>query len=181
MIGFLISLIIFLLVAIAALVYLLILRKESATVAQQAEATDDEAQVVNMALNIIAKNEILKSISKKLARLSSDPAIAGNHREIIQLREEVLIALQMDKERDTFELFVEERNRNFYRRLNNRFPNLTNSERRLAALLRLNLSSKEIANLLNISPKSVEMNRYRFRKKIQIGKDVNLCEFICEI
>ena len=148
---------------------------------KNSKAIDEQSQVVNMALNIIAKNEILKSISRKLAKLSSEPAIVKHHHEIVQLRDEVLTALQIDKERDTFELFVEERNRDFYRRLDNRFPNLTNSERRLAALLRLDLSSKEIANLLNISTKSVEMNRYRLRKKIQIGKDVNLCEFICEI
>jgi DNA-binding CsgD family transcriptional regulator len=58
---------------------------------------------------------------------------------------------------------------------------MTENEKRLAALLRLNLSSKEIASILNISPKSVEMNRYRLRKKLGVPSDVGLSEFIREL
>ncbi|HAN78403.1 MAG TPA: hypothetical protein DCQ31_11870 [Bacteroidales bacterium] len=47
--------------------------------------------------------------------------------------------------------------------------------------MRLNLSSKDIASLLNISPKSVEINRYRLRKKIAVDTKVNLQELIAEI
>ncbi|MBE9483461.1 MAG: hypothetical protein IMY74_01370, partial [Bacteroidetes bacterium] len=57
---------------------------------------------------------------------------------------------------------------------------MTGNEKRLAVLLRLNLSSKEIASILNISPKSVEMNRYRLRKKLKVEPKVGLNDFIRE-
>jgi len=58
------------------------------------------------------------------------------------------------------------------------FPSMTNNEKRLASLLRLDLSSKQIASILNISPKSVEVNRYRLRKKLKVDPKINLTDFI---
>ncbi len=62
--------------------------------------------------------------------------------------------------------------------LKNRYPNLTASELKLCAYLRMNLSSKEIAQLMNISIRGVEIGRYRLRKKLGISKDTNLFEFL---
>ncbi len=58
------------------------------------------------------------------------------------------------------------------------FPNLTVHDRRLMVLLRIGFSSKEIAPILNISAKSVEISRYRLRKKLNLAQDENLAEFI---
>ncbi|MDD5507661.1 MAG: LuxR C-terminal-related transcriptional regulator [Bacteroidales bacterium] len=58
------------------------------------------------------------------------------------------------------------------------FPHLTLQEKHLAMLIRLNLSTKEIATLLNISPKSVEVARYRLKKKLNLQQDDNLAQFI---
>jgi len=63
-------------------------------------------------------------------------------------------------------------------RLLNRFPDLSENEQRLAALIRLNLSSKEIASILNISTKSVEINRHRLRKKMRLKRKENLTEIV---
>ncbi|MGA9588773.1 MAG: LuxR C-terminal-related transcriptional regulator, partial [Salegentibacter sp.] len=60
-------------------------------------------------------------------------------------------------------------------------PELTSNDLRLCAYLRLNLSSKEIAPLLNISVKSVEIKRYRLRKKMDLGRNVNLTDYILGI
>jgi len=60
-------------------------------------------------------------------------------------------------------------------------PSITPNDLRLCAYLRLNLSSKEIAPLLNISHKSVEVKRYRLRKKMGLSHDQSLSSYIIEL
>lgn len=60
-------------------------------------------------------------------------------------------------------------------------PNLSANELKLCIFLRLNLSSKEISNLLNITPESVHKARYRLRKKLQLEKNEDLSKFILTI
>jgi DNA-binding CsgD family transcriptional regulator len=66
----------------------------------------------------------------------------------------------------------------FMSRFKSRFPDLSPQEIKLSAYLRMNLSSKEIANLMNITIRGVEIARYRLRKKIQLERSENLQEFI---
>jgi DNA-binding CsgD family transcriptional regulator len=65
--------------------------------------------------------------------------------------------------------------------LKEKYPSLKPHELKLCAFLRMNLSSKEIAGLMNISVRGVEISRYRVRKKLQIPTEVNLAEFLLSI
>ena len=76
---------------------------------------------------------------------------------------------------------IEDVHKDFNMKLKTSFPNLTDLEKRLAVLIRLNLSNKEIASLLNISAKSVEIARYRLKKKLMLDKNSNLKNFINNI
>lgn len=69
---------------------------------------------------------------------------------------------------------------NFFRNLHLNYPELTSNDLRFCAYLRLNLSSKDIAHLMNISLKGVEMARSRIRKKIGIPSTKSLTEFMIE-
>ncbi|OYT12319.1 MAG: hypothetical protein B6I18_01010 [Bacteroidetes bacterium 4572_112] len=156
-------------------------QKDVDALKQEIESFDFENQTVNMALSIIQKNEMLEKIRRKITKYSSQYEFQSCTRELIELDLLVFETLQLDKDRDTLKLFIEKSNRDFYSKLNSKFPNLTNNEQRLCTLLRLNLSSKEIANIQNITEKSVEMNRYRLRKKIQIPSSESLTEYIKSI
>ena len=82
---------------------------------------------------------------------------------------------------DDWELFKTAFNhadKDFLQKIKVRHENLTPEDLRLCAYLRLNLASKEIAPLLNISVKSVEMKRYRLRKKLDLPREENLTEYI---
>ncbi|RLD67923.1 MAG: hypothetical protein DRI84_01140 [Bacteroidetes bacterium] len=138
-------------------------------------------EAVSMALNIIQKNESLKALSMKIDKFRANPKFAVCYSELFELQNMIRETLQLDKDRDTFQLYVRENNNLFYSALYNKYPNLTPSEIRLSSLIRLDLSSKEIASILNISSKSVEMNRYRLRKKMQLSGKVNLSDFIRNI
>jgi DNA-binding response OmpR family regulator/DNA-binding CsgD family transcriptional regulator len=69
----------------------------------------------------------------------------------------------------------------FYNALGSRFPNLSLTERKLCSLLRMNLSSKEIANITFQEPSSVDVARYRLRQKLGLGKDDNLVLFLSNL
>jgi PAS domain S-box-containing protein len=69
----------------------------------------------------------------------------------------------------------------FYRVLLEKYPNLTPNERKLAALLRLNLSSKDIAAMTFQNPQSIDVARYRLRKKFDLKTEENLIDFLLKI
>ena len=94
--------------------------------------------------------------------------------QVQELREN----MKFSREMDHFYADVEEMHKNFVSRLLMRCPNLTERERRLAILLRLGLSSKEIAGLVNIETKSIEINRYRLRKKLRLDRNENIVQFL---
>ncbi len=72
-------------------------------------------------------------------------------------------------------------NKKFYKKLNKKFPNLTQGDQKLCALVKLNFSSKEMAKLLGISVESVHTTRYRLRKKLKLSRQDNLTEYIASI
>ena len=72
-------------------------------------------------------------------------------------------------------------NKKFYKKLNKKFPKLTQGDQKLCALVKLNFSSKEMAKLLGISVESVHTTRYRLRKKLKLSRQDNLTEFIASI
>jgi ligand-binding sensor domain-containing protein len=68
----------------------------------------------------------------------------------------------------------------FFRKLKDKYPRLTPNDLRLCSYLRMNFTTKEIANLTNISSRAVEIGRYRLRRKMNLGHDVNLNEFLIQ-
>jgi DNA-binding NarL/FixJ family response regulator len=86
-----------------------------------------------------------------------------------------------DEDWNRFALYFDEVHNNYLTTLKTKFPQLSNTDLKLCAYLRLNLSSKEIAQLLNISLKGVEVSRYRLRKKLGLATEVNLHDFLVEV
>lgn len=82
----------------------------------------------------------------------------------------------VDNGDDQLKKSIELSSRDFSQRLKDKYPDLTDYESRLAQLLRMNLSSKEIAVLLDITPHSVNISRYRLRKKLKLNRDDSLTE-----
>jgi len=85
-----------------------------------------------------------------------------------------------DRDWDVFEKSFNESHGNFFKKLKADYPTLVPNDLKLCAYLRLNMSSKEIASLLNITTRGVEIRRYRLRKKLNLPTDKNLSEFLLE-
>ena len=128
-------------------------------------------EVVNFALHIAEKNDFLENLQKTL-NASNDQIDPKTLKKLIAQN------LSTEKDREEFNANIESLNDSFFLKLDEKFPKLTKTDKRLCALLRLNLSSKEIASIQNISPNSVDVNRYRLRKKLDITTNEDLSKFL---
>lgn len=137
-----------------------------------------QSEMVTMAMSIIHKNEFLENLKKEVIKIKTGARDEETRTRLNKLSLMIMQDLSIDRDREKFQMHINEQNSNFIHRLEKSFPSMTENEKRLASLLRLNLSSKEIASILNISPKSVEMNRYRLRKKLKVEPKINLSDFI---
>ena len=135
-------------------------------------------EIVTMAMNITRKYEFAKQLKEDINKIKKGINDADTHQALNQVILKINQNLLLDHDRERLQMHLEEQNNKFLYSLAEAFPNLTENEKRLAVLLRMNLSSKEIASILNISTKSVEMNRYRLRKKLHISPKQNLTDFI---
>ena len=103
------------------------------------------------------------------------PFTADDLKKVIRLLNE---AKKLDNDWDQFAVHFDHVHANYLSNLKDRYPNLSPSDLKLCAYLKLNLSSKEIAQLLNITPRAVEVSRYRLRKKLGLKPEVNLFDFL---
>ena len=129
-------------------------------------------QLAASALKLIEKDELFSSLKDKLKE--------GNGVIPTQELKHILKSNSVNNARNwkEFEARFIAVNGSFYETLSNRFPQLTQADQKLCALIKLNFNSKEMAKLLGISVESVHTSRYRLRKKLGITRAVNLTEFI---
>lgn len=135
-------------------------------------------EMVTMAMSIIHKIEFLDELKNEVKNIKTGIQDQQIRLKLNKLSLMITQDLSIDRDREKFQMHINEQNSNFIHQLEETFPSMTDNEKRLASMLRLNLSSKEIASILNISPKSVEMNRYRLRKKLKVDPKINLSDFI---
>ena len=140
-------------------------------------------EVMNVALSIVEQKEYLQSLNEMVKRLAKSKDEEERDRLIAELSSSLSQRLSYDSDVDSqyFYAQAESLHEDFNAKLSENFPDLTQQERRLAALLRLGFSSKYIATLMNITPKSVEISRYRLRQKLGLSKGDNLVNYIKSI
>ena len=152
------------------------LEKDKLIIELRNEQLDREIETKNRELalskmNILKKNELLNEIKNELtSRESSD-----NIRSVTRLIDRNL------NNRKDWEIFVKafnEADKGFIDKLKSQHPNLTPHDLRFCVYLRMNLSSKEMAPLMNISVKSVETRRYRLRKRMNLPHEESLVNYI---
>jgi len=144
----------------------------------QNEVAYKSNQLANSTMAMIRKNELLGRIREELDGQRAELGTrypARYHNRLIRLIDQ---GLKDEMEWEQFENLYDQAHSDFFKRLKDDFPLLTPSDLRLCAYLRMNLSSKEIAPLLNISVRGVEERRYRLRKRLDLRSDQNLTELI---
>lgn len=147
----------------------------------QTDLAGKSRELANSALNIVYKNELLQRIQEEMVQLKDT---AGKKITADQLRKiQRVIDEGKSDERDwnLLENSFNEAHENYFKKLRIGHPDLTPNDLKLCAYLRMNMSSKEIASLLNITVRGVEIRRYRLRKKLNLDHEKNLVEFLLEL
>ena len=137
-------------------------------------------ELSNAATNIMYKNEMLNNLHDQLKNLRDEDGNKLSSDELKKINKLIEEAHNDDRDWDIFEQSFNDAHENFFKKLRIEYPDLVPNDLKLCAYLRLNMSSKEIANLLNITTRGVEIRRYRLRKKLGIPTEKNLTEFLLE-
>jgi DNA-binding CsgD family transcriptional regulator len=132
-----------------------------------------ENQLSGITLHMLQKNELLNEI--KTAIDNNQPL---SEKQLIKM---VNQHFEQNNRWSDFDLYFESLNKNFYTRLKQTYPEISANDLKVCALIKLNMSIKEMSSILNISPDSVKTARYRLRKKLQLAADENLTDFILSV
>jgi DNA-binding CsgD family transcriptional regulator len=135
------------------------------------------SQLASATMHLVQKGEMLVKIKQELDKVYKTVP-AENKRKVQQLIRLIDDDIRLDNNWEQFEVHFDQVHENFLKKLRERYPNLTPKDQKLCAYLRMNLATKEIAPLLNISVRGVEIARYRLRKKLELDTDTNLTDFI---
>ncbi|WP_171037799.1 tetratricopeptide repeat protein [Dyadobacter luticola] len=132
-------------------------------------------------LNLIQKNSILEDIRQTVSLALKSGQRDENTPLFSKLINLIDYSFNLDKDWDEFKTYFEGVHPDFFTKLKKSNPELSAGELRLCALVRLNLNLKESATLLSISPDSVKTARHRLRKKLKMGEDDNLLDYLMAI
>lgn len=136
-------------------------------------------ELVSNLMYLLEKNEFITSISKKLIELKPDAK--KDNKDLIQQIINEIRQNSSNKMWDEFELRFKEVHTRFYNELHKAHPDLTPNEVKICAFLRLNMSTKEISAITHQSVKSINMARFRLRKKLDIDRDENLISYLSSL
>lgn len=138
-------------------------------------------EMANLMINFVRKNEILAEIKSDLFKVMA----ATRENASKEIRQQLLVVgnkIDSNMKSDDVLKRIEEQfdmvHNNFMKRLQEKHPNLSLSERMMCAYIKMDLSSKEIAPLLNLSIRGVETIRYRIRKKLMLEREDNLIDYL---
>ncbi|GAB4329853.1 MAG: triple tyrosine motif-containing protein [Flammeovirgaceae bacterium] len=145
----------------------------------RAEIEHKNKELATATMHMVNKNSFISSIKHDLTpliqKVEKQPSIQSELQKIIKTIDK---NLSESNDWEQFQHHFDKVHGDFSKRLAERYPKLTPQERKLAAYLRMNMTSKEIASLMNISVRGVEISRYRLRKKLDLDTSINLTEFI---
>lgn len=141
--------------------------------ALQLELEEKHAQLSAHTLQMIHHKNGIEEIEQQLIELDG----AGKQK----IKNIISINKAQEKDWDNFNNYFSDVHAQFFEILNSHHQDLTQSEIRLCALVRMNLANGEIATLLNIEPKSVKMARYRLKKKLKLKEEQDLNSYIVKL
>ncbi len=147
----------------------------------QNEIENKRRNLINYAMNIVEQKEYFGQIAATIRSILNENKSESRDEKLRKLELDIRQRMSFADKVEDFNIRIERMHKDFIGRLVQMNPDLSPNDIRLAVLLRLGISTKEIATLMNISPKSVEINRYRLRKKLGLDKGANLTQFINNI
>jgi DNA-binding CsgD family transcriptional regulator len=131
-------------------------------------------ELAETGMHLVERSDALIKVREELQKLYK------NTKENHDIKKTLQMLNDIEKNNANWEKFAthfDEINDNFLKNLKTGYPGLTNNDLKLCTYLQLNLASKEIAQMMNISTRGIEISRYRLRKKLGIPTETTLSEF----
>jgi DNA-binding CsgD family transcriptional regulator len=147
----------------------------------QAEVEFKTSELASSALNLVQQKEFLTKVREELLRLQKQGKDTVEVSEIKKIQRMLTEEDKLNEQWEQFSIHFDRVHAGFLSLLKDRYTTINQQELKLCAYLIMNLSSKEIAQLMAISVRGVEVSRYRLRKKLQIPTEMNLFEFLFNI
>ena len=132
-------------------------------------------QLANTAMSLVKKNEVLMLVKNELLFIKDKFSNQYSYKKLLN---QINKSIEHEDEWELFEYNFNQVHKEFFDALKLKFPVLTHKDLKLCAFIKMNLSTKEIAPLLNISIRGVETHRYRLKKKLQLDKEENINEYL---
>jgi ligand-binding sensor domain-containing protein/DNA-binding CsgD family transcriptional regulator len=147
----------------------------------RAEKTHRDKELANQTMSIIQKNKFLTRLSEELQRVQNSTDDSGVKTKMALIKNRIKREIDNQQQQKLFETYFEDVHNEFFTRLKEKHSQLTPNDLKLCAYIRMNISTKGMATLLNISYRGVEISRYRLRKKLDLSRDVNLAIYLSNI
>lgn len=140
-----------------------------------------DKELVNNSLQVVKKNKILNGIIHKLKDINVESFDDSTKFQFTKLNKSITKEVNADKSWKDLEKHIKNVHFDFLKRLKEKYPTISPRELDLSTYLLMNMSTKEIAEIMNISNGGVELARYRLRKKLELNKKENLTGFLMSI
>jgi DNA-binding CsgD family transcriptional regulator len=147
----------------------------------QIKILSKDKELVNNTLQVVKKNKILNGIIYKLKDINVDSFDESTKFQFSKLNKSIIKEVNTDKSWKDLEKHIKNVHFDFLKRLKEKYPTISPRELDLSTYLLMNMSTKEIAEIMNISSGGVELARYRLRKKLELNKKENLTGFLMGI
>ncbi len=131
-------------------------------------------------LHLVQKNEVMEEIRTGLQEIIKDDR-RDQKKQLRQLLNKIQVSVAQEDYWNEFRLIFDKVHASFFASLNRHSPDLTPAEIRLLALVKMNLASADMARLLGVTPDSLRVMRYRVKKKMRLGVDDSLQQFIDQL
>ncbi|MBE0675736.1 MAG: hypothetical protein IH591_13835, partial [Bacteroidales bacterium] len=140
----------------------------------QSEMISRDKELANQTMGLINKNKFLKRVNEDLGNIQDYIVNDAARAKVAGLKKLIRKEIDQKVQNKIFETYFDEANEELFRRLKEKYPDLTSYDLRLCAFIKMNISTKEIATILNISYRGAEVSRYRLRKKMDLPREINL-------
>lgn len=129
-------------------------------------------------MHLVQRKELINNLQEPISQILRKTTDKTAIKEIKRVNKLLHEDSTLDENWNHFAYHFDQVHIDFLKKLRAKFPQLTGNDQRLCAYLRMNLSTKEIAPLMNISIRGVETGRYRLRKKLDLDKSIDLSDFM---
>ncbi|WP_300673192.1 hypothetical protein [Soonwooa sp.] len=144
------------------------------------EKENTDRELASITLYVQEKNRMLEDLQLKMQQLLNDTSIE-NRDKLLEITRNLKQSISFEKDWDKIKLHFEKVHPDFFIKLSETYPNLTQNELKHCAYIKMNMSNKETANLLGVDHTTVKMSRYRIKKKINLSQEDDLAQFIQNI